>query len=326
MKKRFVWILCLILIVGCVAGCGKSTSQSSASTDGNNIKILLSLSEEDAFRSSLAQQAKEVAEKEGATLDIVSAKSSIENQVEHMRKAVNEKYDVILCGLVDKDTALEMEALAGDIPIVFFNVCPDDSRLQKGKYVYVGSDEKVAGQYQAEYILKECASKSELNVAILKGPLNHSATGPRTQAMKDTLEASGKTVHYVFEDVANWEQSIAEEYFNIFLKLDADCDVVVCNNDTMALGVVDACQAAGKEDILILGIDATADGCQAIEDGKMAFTVYQSAIEQGKSAVSTALALAQGKSISDITYVSEDEKYVWVPFEKVDASNVKNYK
>ena len=58
----------------------------------------------------------------------------------------------------------------------------------------------------------------------------------------------------------------------------------------------------------------------------MAFTVYQSATGQGEYIVKAAMEIAKGNSIKDIDYATEDCKYVWVPFEKVDSSNVKNYK
>ncbi len=75
----------------------------------------------------------------------------------------------------------------------------------------------------------------------------------------------------------------------------------------------------------VLGIDATADGCKAIEDGKMDFTVYQSAVGQGESAVYAAIALATGK---DVTTLRELRKMVYMSgchLKNVDSSNVKNY-
>ena len=76
---------------------------------------------------------------------------------------------------------------------------------------------------------------------------------------------------------------------------------------------------------VVVGIDATVDGCQSIADGDMQFTVYQSADGQGQKAVELANALATKGSADGIEGLSDDGYYIWVPFEKVDASNVKEY-
>lgn len=324
MKKSVSILLVIALGICCLCGCGSSQTVTGGK-NADSVRILLSLSSPDTFRNVLVEQAKKTAEENGVVLDVFDAENDIENQVSHIKKAVAEGYDVIMCGPVNVDTAKEITVLAEDLPVVFFNSCPDEDILKADKYVYVGSDEEVAGQFQSEYILEKFAAKDEINVAILKGERNHSGTVGRTEGLKMGLKESGKTIHYVFEDFAIWDQATAEEYFDIFLKTGEPCDVVACNNDSMALGVINSCKKAGRDDIVVFGIDATADGCAAIETGDMAFTVYQSAVGQGEFGVKTAIALATGKGASQVEGVTEDGKYVWVPFEKVDNSNVKNY-
>lgn len=322
--KKLITVFLTIVMVCCLCGC--QSKGDGKTVNGEGVRIYVSLSQADTFRNTLLEQATQTAEKAGAEIVIYDAENSVENQVAQIKQAVKENYDVIMCAAVDADTAQEMEALAGDIPIVFYNTCPDASVLEADKYMYVGSDEEVAGQYQAEYVLENFKGESEINVVIIKGVKNHSATEGRVSGLKKTFAQSGKKVNYVFEDYADWDGEKAEAYFEIFLRTKQDVDVIVCQNDTMALGVIEACKKHDMEDVMVLGIDATADGCAAIEDGDMAFTVYQSAKGQGEMAVYAAIALGSGESTEDFEGVSKDGCYIWVPFEKVDAKNVASYK
>ena len=320
-RKIHSVILVLGLLVMCV-GCGKSEGSK-----GKNIKIFLTINEMDSFRQTLIDAAVEEASAKGVQIEVSDAQNSIENQVELIKNASNSGYDVILCGAVSVDTTVELKACAGDVPIIFINSCPKESLLKEGQYVYVGSDEQDAGQLQAEYVLDKLSSKEELNVVIFKGPKGHSATEGRTAGVKKALNSSGKKINYVFEENANWDDKQAKELFELFLKTGSPVDCVICNNDTMALGVAEACKQANIDlkNLPILGVDATADGCAAIQKGELAFTVYQSGLGQGKKAVEMAIELSQKGNGKNVEGITENGLYVWVPFEGVFSSNVSDY-
>ena len=322
MKKIISLMMVFALSISMLAGCGGGNAEN-VSADG--VKILLTLSSNDTFRQNLMDAAESTAKSLGAaSFDIRDSEGSLENQLSHIREAVD---GVILCNPVDIDTTLQLQLEAGDLPMVFFNSCPADERLEQGKYVFAGSNEEDAGKFQAEYILEKYKDKDTINVAIFEGQKLHPASLGRTNALKSALRKSGKTINIVFDDYADWDTGLAATEFETFLKTGQEVDVVACNNDSMALGVIQVCEEKHLDfnNITILGVDATADGCKAIEDGKMQFTVCQSATGQGEYAVKAAANLAKGKSLKGLNYLSEDEKYVWVPFEKVDASNVKDY-
>lgn len=324
MKKRIGLALIMLLTLTFVTACGK---KSQDEVSGKGLKMYMTVSVGDTFRNALMETAKETAESMGATLELRDAEGSLENQLAQIKEAVEGGYDVILCNPVDVDTTLQLQVEAGDIPMVFWNSCPDESRLEANKYVFVGSNEEDAGKYQAEYILEKYADQDTINIAIMEGQAQHSATLGRTNALKHTLEDSGKKINYVFDDTADWDQEIAKNLFTVFLKTGQAVDCVACNNDSMALGVIDSCKENNidLQKLDVAGVDATEDGCKAIVAGDMKFTVYQSATGQGEYAIKAAARLAQGKSLKGMDYLSEDEKYVWVPFEKVDAHNVTDY-
>lgn len=321
-RKNGAVLLAAAMLVLFGNGCGGSDSAAGSA------KIYYTAIESGDYYEGWASRLEEQASAQGASFAVGYAENSVETQDAQIKEAAAGGYDVLLCGLVSPDTVTEIKAAAGDTPMVFINNAPADSALEKDKYVYVASDEFMAGQYQAEYILERFGQKDEINVAILKGPKDASGAVGRTKGLKQTLKASGKKINYVFEDNAGWNTEKAQELMAMFLKTGQPVDCVASNNDDMALGARAAFEQAGvsTDSVLFLGVDASVGGCQAIAEGRMDFTVFQPTDSQISFAVEAAKRLAGGQSIAGLEGASEDGKYILVPFEKVDSSNVAQYK
>lgn len=317
-RQRMILAAAVMVLIG--SGC-------QAKATGGSAQMYYSAIEDGDYYEGWTAQLQEQAAAQGASFDVGYAQNSVETQDAQIKSAVGSGCDVFLCGPVSPETVTEIKAAAGDTPVVFINNAPDDSALEKDRYIYVASDEYMAGQYQAEYILERYGQKEEINVVVLKGPKDASGAAGRTKGLKQTLKASGKKIRYVFEDYADWNQDKAQELTAMFLKTGQPVDCVVANNDDMALGGLAAFEQAGRstESVLFLGVDASVGGCQAIAEGRMDFTVYQPTAAQITSAVEAAIRLASGRTISDMEGASEDGKYILIPFEKVDRQNVAQY-
>lgn len=326
LRNLMAILLMVILSTGLIlTGCGSSGGGSTGS--GSGIKALYTGPSSDTFKQLLMDSLAEAAASEGMTLDFGEACLTINDQVEQIRQAVSDGYDAIICLPVDRATALQLQTAAGDIPIIYVNACPDEQYLKAGQFIAVSSYEKNAGEYQAEYVYEKLGKPSSLNIVILRGELTHNASIARSVSVKHWYQDNGIEANVVFDDTANWSTDEAADVINLFLQTNQSFDAVFCNNDDMALGACKALKAAGYDlsKVPVVGVDATAAGCQSILDGDMQFTVYQSATGQASKAIEAVKGLVNNGSIDGIEGASEDELYIWVPFEKVDASNVKDY-
>ncbi len=323
-KKLCAYVLICVMVVFTVTGC---SGGGGASGGGSGVKIMYSLNTLDDFRSLLLEGIKEAAAAEGVTLDVMDECQTVDDQLNQIKKAAAEGYDAIICLPVDLNTALQLEVAADGIPIVFVNSSPASNYLKADQYMFVGSYERDAGTYQAEYVWETLGKPKSLNAIIFEGEQGHSATIGRTASVKEFFRDNGVDANFVFCDYATWSDTIAEEKFDIFMKTGQSFDAVFCNNDTMAVGVVRAMEKYGVStaEIPVCGVDATAAVCQSIGDGGMQFTVYQSASGQGEMSVKTAKAIATTGTAKGLEGLTDDGTTVWVPFEKVDKTNVKNY-
>ena len=328
MKKIITVLLTGLLLFTVIAGCGAASGSTASTGGGGKAKILLIMNDvTDTFRGQLADAVTSAATSSGATVDLVETGGSVEMEAELVATAASKGYTAIILRPSDASTALQLNVASNDLPIIYVNSQPDDSSLTPNKYIFAGSSEEQAGQFQAEYALSKLGNPKTLNVIIFEGEAGHSATIGRTKAVKETLKANGCEANYVFLDYANWSDTEAANKLGIFMKTGQSVDAIFCNNDTMALGTIEGMKKYHLDytKIPVCGVDATADGCASIAAGEMSFTVLQDAVGQGTAAIEAAIALGGGGTIADIEYATDDGKYIYVPFTPVTASNVSQF-
>ncbi|MBR4667261.1 MAG: substrate-binding domain-containing protein [Butyrivibrio sp.] len=325
-KKIFACLLIGLLVIASLAGCGSSASGGGGGGGGKILFIVTDTN--DTYRALLSDSVVSAASSQGVSLDMVESGSDVQTQITLLSEAKSKGYSAIILRAADSTTAPQMNAAAGGLPIVYINNEPIADHLSADEYIYVGSDEAQSGQYQAEYVLNKLGNPKTLNVIIFQGEAGHSATIGRTKAVKQTLKKNGCQANYVFVDTANWSDTEAKEKFGIFMKTGQSVDAVICNNDTMALGAIEAMKEYGLNytKIPVCGVDATSDACASILAGEMSFTVLQDAKNQAAAAVKAASALGSGGSISGIDGATSDGKYLYVPFVPVDITNASQYK
>lgn len=230
---------------------------------------------------------------------------------------IDQKVDALLVVPTDPNIikVIGKKAQKAKIPLVIVNRRPLDEDM---KYVtsYVGSDEIEGGKIQANYIVKALQNKPA-EAAILMGVLGLDATTKRTQGNKDVF-ANNKNIKVIAEQEGKWDRAKGLEIAENLIAANKNLNVIVSNNDEMAIGAVLASRKLGlkDEDVTIIGLDATPDALEYLGKGLDA-TVFQSAQGQGAGGAEMAYRAAKGEEVPHIK---------WVPFELVTPDKKEEYK
>ncbi|HEX3028494.1 MAG TPA: substrate-binding domain-containing protein, partial [Clostridia bacterium] len=172
-----------------------------------------------------------------------------------------------------------------------------------------------------------------IQYVMLKGEPGHQDAELRTKYSVKAIKDSGYKVEKLAEDTAMWDRVKGQEKMAAFLASKGDkIEVVIANNDDMALGAIEALKAGGyfsKGKIMpVFGVDATAPALQALSDGTLMGTVLNDAKNQGKATfeLSYQLALGNTPDKSNTGFDIVDGKYVWVPYKKITKDNMSEAK
>lgn len=340
-KKTLAMLMAGAMCVSLMAGCGSTTDSQDASTntDGSATagsfdgQISLIISNKDEFLSALDQSAKAAAQASGVELTSVDCASDQDRELEAVQAAVQNGADAIVINLADDTRAGEVIEAAGDVPVVFVNRTPQDTSVLDETHIYVGSDENDSGTMQGEMLAEAMKADGEdtANYIMLQGTAGLLHTTKRSEGVLNALKDAGIATNAVVEPVdCGYDRSTAMDAVLTMVANGQDMskiNVVIANNDAMALGAIEALRQSDVDlsGVKVVGIDATNAGLQAIIDGNMTASVFQSATGQATVSIQAAINLASGaKADKNISYKMKDYN-IWIPFEKVTADNVANY-
>ena len=314
--------LACILLSGCRAG--------AVSEKKHAIRIGVSLYRaDDTFigniRSELEKRAKEYEQETGikVTLDIQDAKGNQYVQNKQVERFISLGCDTLCVNPVDRTTSSGIidAAAAADIPVVFFNRQPVEEDMDRwDRLYYVGADAKESAVLEAEIVAdqyeKDPASLDKngdgvISYVLLEGESNHQDSLIRTEWSVQTLKDRGVPIEKITGGIANWERSQASALMEQWLELYPDTiELVLSNNDDMALGAIDALDRAGGKKISVVGIDGTTQGQDAVQSGKMLGTVSSDKTGYANAIFTIAAAVGMGEPIpSKITL--DEGKYYW---------------
>lgn len=338
-KNKIIALMCIFALAISLTGCGSSVTK----TDHTLRLGVVTYSPDDPFINAMTDILKnDLKAKESNTMKIIVSVRSGDNDQQEQDEIVEEMIDAgcdVLCvNLVDRTAPSNIIRMArqNDIPVIFFNREPvQEDLLQWDKLYYVGCDAAQSGEMQgeiaAEYIKNhpevDKNGDGKIQYVLLEGEAGHQDAISRTDLSVKTMIENEVQLEKLSYQFADWNRAQAENRMSQLIdQYGSDIELILSNNDEMALGAVEAYKNAGiKEDErpIIFGIDGLTDALDAIEHGTMQGTVYNDKEDQARMMALLTVALFRDSDISG--YALEDGKYYMSQYRKVDSENVNTF-
>ena len=212
---------------------------------------------------------------------------------------VNQGYNALMLSPISDSnlTSSVDNAKTKKIPTINVN----DGLISAADY-FVGPDAYQNGELAAEWVSKQLGDKGE--VAIVVGMAKAFAARERTAGFKGWIKDNNSGLKVVAEQNADWDRQKAKELASTWIQQNPDLKAIFCNNDDMALGVVEAVEEA-KADILVVGVDGIGEAYDSIREGKLDATVDSFGYYMSQVATEVTLRVLAGQDIPRVTHTPQ---------------------
>lgn len=250
---------------------------------------------------------------------VQDGKNDQAEQTNQINNFITDQVDVMILNLVQSSSAPQVTDMCNEagIPVVYINRQPDETESDRWasdglKATYIGADARQSGTFQGEEIL-ETENKGDINgdgkvsYIMVQGDPENIDAQYRTEYSIKALTDAGVEVDELLLQRGDWDQAKGQQIVQDALtQYGDDVEVVFCNNDAMALGALQAIQAAGRtvgKDIYLVGVDALTDAVQNIVDGNFTGTVFNDYFSQAQGAANLAVKFLKGEEVDPVNMV-----------------------
>jgi simple sugar transport system substrate-binding protein len=292
------------------AGCGGSDSGDDSGSGDGPIKVgFAQTGSESGWRSANTESMKEAfSEENGFELVFNAADNDPAAQISAVRSFISQGVDAIVIAPIVEDgwDDVLQEAADADVPVIL-----EDRTVTASDELYeswVGLDFKQEGVTAGEWAAENFTEPT--NMVVLEGTTGSAPANDRAEGFNEAIE--GSQIETIDSQTGDFTRDGGKTVMEGFLqKYGADgIDLVYAHNDDMALGAIEAIEAAGAtpgDDIKIVSIDAVKDGMQALVDGKINFIVECNPL-LGEQAADLVKQVLDGEEVEKAYYV-EDQSF-----------------
>lgn len=229
-------------------------------------KIGVSQCSSDEWREKMNQEMRrELMFHDDAMMEIKSAWDNNEQQIKDIEYFLDNDFDIIIVAPNEADalTPVVKKVFDSGVPVIIF-----DRRVRGEDYTaYIDLDNKGIGESAAEYAHSLGNPNQELQVIEITGLGGSTPAEERHAGFLEGIKRYPNMKLLASED-GQWDREKARILADSLLKIYPGLDVVYAHSDNMAIGISEVFKEAGREDIKILGTDASPDqGIKAIEEG-----------------------------------------------------------
>jgi ribose transport system substrate-binding protein len=230
----------------------------------------------------------------------MNSETDIDTQINAVEKCITQKVDLIVLAPADSVGLVPSvkKALAQGITVVNFDVMLDQKALGEAglkDFLFVGPDNAEGAKLAGDALAKKLGPGGK--VIIIEGnPGADNATQRKNGFMQSVKDGKLELLDSV---TAHWETEEANTVMTNLLTKHPDVQGVMAANDSMALGIIKALDAAGKSgQIQVVGFDNIPAVQPLLKNGKLLATIDQFGPDMAKNGIETGFKLMGGENLT----------------------------